>query len=166
MTANRNGKTSIWDDPRADEILRGFLSKEGYPAIADRINSLGIDADPVSPSAVGGRAMRLGLRGRPGAGRPQSSPAPKAARRNPMRKSFNFAPQPIEAHLKALPLPEEHASDAPPNRRVPLLKLNPDGCRYFIGDTGTPDGGFCPDTQTNGSKYCLGHYLRCVQNPR
>lgn len=159
MTANRNGKPSVWDDPRADEILRAHLGKEEYGKIAQRINELGLGL--LTNSAIGGRVARLGLVNPLGTGRPKGSDQPKAGRRNPMRKSFNFAPQPIEAHLKALPLPEEHASDAPPNRRVPLLKLKADGCRFVLGDPGVPGWGFCPDTKREGSSYCSSHHWRC-----
>lgn len=60
MTLTRHNQPSIWNDPRADEILREFLRKESYAQITARINAL--NAGPyVSPNAVSGRVSRLGL---------------------------------------------------------------------------------------------------------
>jgi hypothetical protein len=54
---------------------------------------------------------------------------------------------------------------------VRLLDLTDDNCRYFVGDVGQPDAGFCSGTQIElrpdvRSAYCLEHHLATHQPPR
>jgi GcrA cell cycle regulator len=74
-----------------------------------------------------------------------------------------------ERKIRRVVLPEVDPtlllSDVPPERRIPLIDLEPEHCRFFCGDVGAEDGGFCPDHTIAGTSWCLHHY-RVTHAPR
>lgn len=159
-----NTTQSIWNDPRADKILREFLRKESYAQIASRINALKAGPE-ISSNALSGRVSRLGLnisRAQVEVNLRQRQRA-RAQRRNPISsQDFSRSGPPMQAS----PLPKPAPTDAPPHLRVKLQELTPDTCRFFLGAPGTEDGGFCPETKRDKSSYCSEYDKRCHQPPR
>lgn len=140
----------------ADAVLRAMWGVASHHAIATAVRA--VCGQEISNSAVGGRAHRLGLPVLRKAKGPRHK-EPKPKRHAPV----NFNAMRSGPSLEALPLPKEQATDAPPERRVKLIDLKPDGCRFHLGNVGEPGAGFCPETKAEASSYCPDHALRCVQ---
>jgi hypothetical protein len=141
-----------WND-QADAILKGMWGVASHDTIAAAISAeCGVT---ISHSAIGGRAHRLGLPVLRKAKGPRHK-EPKPKRHAPV----NFNAMRSGPSLKPLPLPKEQVTDAPPEMRVKLIDLKPDGRRFHLGDVGEPGAGFCPET---GYPYCPEHARRCAQ---
>ncbi len=150
---------SIWQDERADAILRDNWEARNTREIAVMISD--VLGAPVTRNAVVGRAHRLGLtrldsRGIAMAKRTQFPIQPRKHQKAP-DTFMRHAPTP-------LPLPT--FEDAPPDKRLTVEQLERDTCRYVLGDVGAPGWGFCPEKAWADSSYCRNHHIRCVQLPR
>lgn len=77
---------------------------------------------------------------------------PKAPKRR--AASYHFRPT-VEGRLEVeqIAMPD----DVPVERRVLFAALQPAGCRFFCGEVGQPDAGFCPDPAVLGTSWCCGH---------
>lgn len=141
-----------WTD-EADALLKSMWGVASHQVIAGAIKTeCGVD---LSRSAVGGRAYRIGLP-KFCVPNPPKPDKPKAVRRGPV----NFNTMRSGPSLEAMPLPKEQVTDAPPEKRVKLIDLKYDGCRFYLGNVGEPGAGFCPET---GYPYCPEHTRRCSQ---
>lgn len=107
----------------------------------------------MSRGSVAGKLSRLGLGNR----------GFHAVKGQP-RKRRAFRPS-VEGALKAEPLPEP-ILDVPSHQRVRLLDLRPKQCRFFCGEVGQPDAGFCPEKAVDGRSWCAGHARLVFAGPR
>jgi hypothetical protein len=56
--------------------------------------------------------------------------------------------------------------DIPPARRIRLVDLKDDGCRWPFGDPRTRDFGFCGRARVDGGSYCAEHSARALDRSR
>lgn len=158
---------SIWQDSRADALLRANWGKVTAEESGRQIATLlQLDA-PVSKRAVIGRARRIGLDKLNGQSRPVNirEPVPVIPRK-PRPKPADSFRRMGGPHMDPIKPPSPVVTDAPPERRVTLMRLKSNGCRYHIGDIGQLGAGFCPETKYGDSSYCRSHHFRCIQPPR
>lgn len=143
---------TTWDDPERRKLLQDLLAK-GLSAskIALEIG------DGITRNAVIGAAHRYGY----------------YRRENPLRKHLRHVPQqppsrpsddqrmprfPVE---KPIPYVE---IDVPPDQRKTLVDLEPDDCRWPIGDPQHADFTFCNQKKIIGKSYCA-HHCRIAYEP-
>lgn len=158
-----------WTDERI-ALLKKLYVDEGLSAsqIAGRIGG-------ITRNAVIGKVTRLGL----------VKSVDEQTKRARARTALRLA-KPIPKTKphgwfwagpgKKIPSPEilaEHrakteALDAmiAPDSRRKLMDLDPQHCRFPLGDVGTPEFGFCPADHAPGLVYCADHALRCYDTPQ
>lgn len=158
-----------WTDERI-ALLKKLYVDEGLSAsqIADRIGG-------TTRNAVIGKVTRLGLvksvdeqtkRARARTAMRIAKPIPKVKPQGwfwagPGKK----IPSPevlAETRAKTAAL---DAMIAPESRRK-LVDLEPQHCRFPLGEVGTPEFGFCPADRDPGVPYCRDHAMRCFDTPQ
>ena len=101
-------------------------------------------------NAVIGKAWRLHIEwGSSG----RSPPDPE---RRPVAKAIP-RPSPPRPPKPPMPPPTPEPPPRIPARRLSLLELGPDMCRYPYGDPRFPDFGFCAKRTPEGQVYCNHH---------
>jgi GcrA cell cycle regulator len=151
--------TRVWNDER-DEALKDLLAhKATFREAASDLNA--IFGTSYTRSAIGGRAMRLGLKSanppkaRPGVSRisPQCLAAAQASHK-PGAERVKPMPQPIPQFHRDNLSGLRCAEVEPMN--IALLDLIEGCCRWPVTD-GSPHL-FCGHLQVEGSSYCWPHY--------
>lgn len=125
----------IWTKDRIERLKT--LWAEGWSAaqIAGRFGD-------ISRSAVLGKARRLGL----------------ASRSDTSRQRIKVKTR--EDHSNSGP---SLLSTEPAPKRIPLLELRHDMCRWPYGDPKQPGFGFCGHKQVPGLSYCTSHARRAFR---
>jgi GcrA cell cycle regulator len=131
-------KDTIWTEAKIEEIRalwgKGLTARE----IADRLG------EQFSRAAVIGKAFRLGL-----ARHKPAYTSTDNGRKKPVPRP---APPPLP---KLMPLPPERPG-APQMRRLQLVQLADNHCRWPVGDPHLPGFHFCA-ADTLGAVYCPYH---------
>lgn len=142
-----------WDEAAVEKLKALWKTPMSAAQIAGEI------ASTLTRNAVIGKAQRLGLptRRKLATVRAKATNMAKAPKRRAASSS--------DDDLKAEPVPVMGA-DVPPEQRVKLLDLKPDTCRFFCGDVGQPDAGFCPAAAVPGTSWCAAHGIVVWAGPR
>ncbi len=139
---------SAWTDARVESLKT--MWQEGFSAsqIATRLGH-------VTRNAVIGKVHRLKLTLR--APERQRFPG-KRPRTRTKRRTFRYQGNPaVRALFDAEPFAPQSEPNIPPALRKALVDLEPNDCRYPIGDPKDKDFGFCGCTRMSGVPYCEGH---------
>jgi GcrA cell cycle regulator len=174
-----------WTEERVELLKKLWL--EGFSA-SQIASELG---DGVTRNAVIGKVHRLKLSGRakPASAAPRARTAPRAAGlRRPSastgaraslaggmmkQRSMGMAPvigatalkisEEVEVERVAAPQPAELF--IPVEKRLTLLQLSEQTCKWPIGDPLTPDFYFCGQHSQDGKPYCEFHARRAFHQP-
>lgn len=153
---------SVWDAWDRDDLIGMFRSwlAEGMSA-SQMANQLG---HGISRNAVIGKIGRLGLQ-----------MATQSTRFGPQfRTTRTFKPKmatpPKPPRAPTLPYDRaafdiESDDQIPLSQRKSLLDLDPEHCRWPIGDPQSRDFAFCGAARVIGASYCEGHMRRAYQAP-
>lgn len=95
---------------------------------------------------------------------PRPERAPKEVK-PPRTKGRPLAQAPTGPFFEPVPLPEP-ILDVPPHQRVRLVDLRHGQCRFFCGEVGQPDAGFCPAAALKDKSWCGPHYRITHAGPR
>lgn len=138
------GPRTRWTE-EAERIIR---ARWGECSVADLCQEVfDRTAINVSTSTISAKARAMGL-GR----HARSNYRPRIAK----------APEPVVPKQEETPACEEVRS--PPVRKVPLLGLGLNDCRFPLGDPRSPDFGFCGAPKWEGSRsYCEFHHRLCYR---
>jgi GcrA cell cycle regulator len=149
-----NSFNTPWTAER-DEMLRQLWA-DGYSAslIADKL----ANGRKLTRCAVIGRAHRLKLPARKD--RPPLERKPQG--RKPYRRA-NGVPKPPRLRPPPTPPPRPQPPRPTPSleptmRKLPLLKLKPNQCRWPLGELMEVAHLFCSADKENGRSYCPAHH--------
>lgn len=159
--------SGFWTEDRIERLKRMWA--DGYHG-----SKIGAELG-CSRNAAIGKVHRLGLAMRdppPGSnGQRHFKPAKRLSKRNNKmgaanynqpRKvvtTFQFGKPPPDVPVEPyVPIPDD--LDIPPNERKSLMDLEPNDCRWPIGDPQEKDFGFCGKPKLPGTSYCSHHASR------
>jgi GcrA cell cycle regulator len=114
----------------------------------------------ISRCAVLGKVMRLGLTHRKSPQFKPGPPRPKATTRE--RPVVPLSPSP----LPSLPPGAPVSAQKPRMRRLQLLQLQDNHCRWTIGDPRERPFYFCAADRRRGDAYCAFHMDKAFAKPR
>lgn len=142
----------LWSEER-DQIIRDNRGKLSASIIAKMIGG------GCTRCAVIGRARRLGL-----TALAKNDPERNIRRRNyGLRKTrSNYQTMPRVMKVKIPDAPPIVDVLIPFDQRKTLLTLDPDDCRWPVGEPGTPEFFFCGAPKIKGRSYCAGHCKRAI----
>lgn len=149
---------SFWTDEKVEALLAlnaknksasqiGDLIGTSRNAVIGKLHRLGM-AYAASDKAIQGRRMRM---------RPKAKPTFVANNNAPARKAtafdFGRAPSiPVDPYV-----PTDEELDIPVHERKALVDLEPNDCRWPIGDPQEKGFGFCGKHKEPGTPYCEHH---------
>lgn len=150
---NPNEKT--WQDPKRVELLIKLV-KEGWSGglIAARLG--------ISRNSVIGKVNRLGMQ----LGNSRNSMRQNIAAR--LRLKAVYQKKRAEKLKSPAPKVQFERAPIPPKRiedvaRKSFAELEPNDCRFPVGNPGSKWFGFCGLERIPGSSYCLDHHCRTHQ---
>jgi GcrA cell cycle regulator len=121
----------VWTDDAVADLTKRWMAGESYGIVADALST--------TRGAVSGKVKRLNLN--------RASTAPIVQIPYPQRTS---KPMTLAKPSSKPPEPPEVRLGPP----VPLMDLKPSMCRYPLGETESPDFGFCGNATEPGRSYC------------
>lgn len=148
--ASRGQHQGFWDDAKV-ERLKAMLGQ--YMSAGQIGATLGI-----SRSAVIGKCARMGLALNSMTSSAKSSAATRRLKtqvRRPIPPSMVRTSKP---KFDRAPIPKPRAQDI---ARKTLAELEPQDCKFPIGEVGKKGFGFCGLTRVEGLPYCEDHASRC-----
>jgi GcrA cell cycle regulator len=147
----------MWTDERVEAVTK--LWNEGFSAseIARRIGN-------ATRNSVIGKVTRLGLPGRKVKVRRPANDRWNTEDRRMERgdKPYKQAVKAIKTNWRAEPLPATPVTDV---ARVAFADLEPDHCRWPVGDPKHASFGYCGCKKVEGLPYCNAHARRAYTAP-
>lgn len=141
-----------WTNPAVVDELRRLHSEKFTCADIARVMNKKFRTS-FSRNAILGKLFRLGLSNN--LARPTRPPAPKRKRPAKQAPKFVFGPgYKPDIKPEPMPLPVVRPDDV---ARKSLVDLEPQDCRWPVGDPRSPDFGFCALPKVPGHSYCAGH---------
>jgi len=142
-----------WDEGRVARLRELLMRGKTAGQIAHALGN-------VTRSAVIGKVHRLGL-----ALNAETKSARDRrldrARSSGKRRQAPKQPAAIRVMIPE-PIPHRRADDV---ARKQLADLEPNDCKFPVGDPGTPGFGFCASGRVPGLPYCAEHAARCYVAP-
>lgn len=138
----------MWNEERVETLKKLHAEGVGYGRIAEEIGG-------VSRNAISGMVYRLGLSQRCANIGPRNRSLKDRADRERIKRAQRTeakAPdlKPLAPKFSPEPLPPLE----PVTMRKTFAELEPDDCRWPVGDPRAPDFGFCGLPKVGGKPYC------------
>ncbi len=161
-SAKHGEEPMTWTDERIELLRRLWADGLSASQIAAQLGG------GVTRNAVIGKVHRLGLSGR-------AKPASTTARpRRPRPATPPRAPRPMvigntalkldyQPEPRRMPMQEEEVLLAPESRRITILQLTDQTCKWPIGDPSGSDFHFCGHQPRTGAPYCVFHARMAYQ---
>lgn len=142
----------MWDDERIALLTRLWQDGRTATQIAKRLGNC-------SRSAVIGKVHRLGLA-------PRAVEHRKLTRSHPRKRPRTDRPPPRPSMIPMTPPPREDTYVVPMAKRVGVLEVEADQCRWIYGDPRAIDMHFCDQKKVIGLSFCPHHAQRVFQPAR
>lgn len=142
----------VWTDDRVEKLKE--LAHDGIFSATQ----IGVRLGGLTRNQVLGKCDRMGIK-LTGGGVPSAVRSRNTKLQHQKRKAA--AGKPITP-IAVEPLPLPQAEDI---ARKTLAELEPNDCKFPVGDPGAPGFGFCASERVPGLPYCAGHAARCFVPP-
>ena len=143
----------VWTELIEAELA--LLWASGFTA-----SQIALKLGAVSRSAIIGKVHRLHLAKRDTVVRGRARPpgAPKQVTRLLFKKAKTVMPRKFD-------MPDPKVMRPPDVARVTFMDLEPQHCRFPVGDPRSQGFGFCGDQKIDGLPYCATHASACYRPP-